>query len=756
MLAKFEALLADYQKRNHFWIRQAPGEDSLAQVKHELCTSFNDIARDFIRREGREVQPSLKDLTHLINLGISLKKFYPFTILAAFHGKPFHELHAFLEKNMPKPEPSIPSFLDDFLIPLSNDPFFAERLPEFLDRTSYYDGSSFIKNLWTQRDFCKLGIEPCTLEALAIFLQKKCLKSQYRELAKFFFTTKQADHLSLLLAHDALMPPITLTSAFFETFFIPQYDFIPGFLTGHPYFKTLLEKGIFQKASFGKIAAQLIKNNDPIQLNQLLVYDQANLPAVLLSDLFVESASSTSEQWIAYAAKEHCWSLLNHLMQYYSYLFDQPVVKSNIAYFWIQGGQAALKPFLFLDDSPLPRFTNEVLQKAFDANRIDFILAYVDTLAASHPQINFIYQQALLTQQPEIVKKLLDKYGYKTLDAGLSREDCQAAFIKLIATAAAQGNSSLADALSRHYFHDDGRRPVIHALTAPEDASHTSSCLSEIEKRSGFPEGQEDFEKQHAYYVNKLCAILQCEVFSIEAHLPLLGQWRKNINKTHGARVDIERFGEIRTDGLITPINMGTPYYQYLSRLIEAIQANSRAYPSLRCGIHDGEPAVQGTITASLNGEELRVTSYMRGVWYHTDFAVVAKILPHLETLIQRAVAKQPSAGQNKEVFLNDLVQDIAEIHWWWSQATPYQRGSPSCAKFLIEAVFKLKGYYVTGWNTEADCEAFICPGIKQYQSQYRSFMKGLEPIEVSELRASLVWMPGSDDAGAAPPCPSH
>jgi hypothetical protein len=103
--------------------------------------------------------------------------------------------------------------------------------------------------------------------------------------------------------------------------------------------------------------------------------------------------------------------------------------------------------------------------------------------------------------------------------------------------------------------------------------------------------------------------------------------------------------------------------------------------------------------------------------WYHTPPENIGPALEKAQHLYDRL-----SIQTSKP--LEELMKDIAELHWWIAQACPYARGSAAIAKMMVGAILKHHGYEAGGFgDIEPDCMALI-QNLEEFKAGYLKLMQ--------------------------------
>lgn len=323
-------------------------------------------------------------------------------------------------------------------------------------------------------------------------------------------------------------------------------------------------------------------------------------------------------------------------------------------------------------------------------------------------------QEALLevgleSQEPWLVISCLQMLG-RQLSESMSEEISR--YKKLIELAGIQGDYSLCRHLIRLLPTVHQQDPVVFYPMNLEKTDDGPSVRFWTWSKHLV------YRSMHEQYVRKLFALLQYEDFNYQHHIEMLGEWRAGIEcycEADSNMRNAERFGVLRSSRSET---MRRPYERYFER------ANQGIYP-IKATINQQELELTDVLRSVSYGEQESVNSY---AWIHSDPRTFQVIFPHIEEKIKCFQAMCRESYQTDEAWKKSVIKDIAEIHWWFAQASPYARGSASAAKNLAEALFRLASLKVVGWSLEPDCEALITPTIQEYQEKYEDFISDFSP----------------------------
>ena len=144
------------------------------------------------------------------------------------------------------------------------------------------------------------------------------------------------------------------------------------------------------------------------------------------------------------------------------------------------------------------------------------------------------------------------------------------------------------------------------------------------------------------------------------------------------------------------------------------------------------------SITEKLEGEEFLLTQL---IYFHGEYPVYGFIIPrlfrtpHLKYTWYHTGAKEANRILEllENVYLEifeesdheQIVAKIARLHWWFSQATPYNRGSAAIAEALVQALLRYKGL---NWEKipylMIDIEVLCEPNLEEVIRLYPTFFR--------------------------------
>lgn len=355
---------------------------------------------------------------------------------------------------------------------------------------------------------------------------------------------------------------------------------------------------------------------------------------------------------------------------------------------------------------------------------IDDIL--FDTTSFSDTDKHQLLQMSLEAEEPYLVIHLLE--SLKITPNALSN-DQKALYLKCVETAAAEGNYALVMRLKQDFI----IRSTVTIEFYPESLEKTDYAIEN--PLTQWKSNQHSrYLRLHQLCVKKLHGLLSHKLFSQTHDIALLGYWRMGIAAQCGAYLSEAKFGVLRTPSGGASITPKKAYKKYFDRF----EGEASFYPIF--GEIEGKP-----IKLTALGIRSTLFEGLQLCWIHTEPKQFDKIFAHIEDKVRTLQAKcQNHHGDADDLWKNAIIHDIAEIHWWFAHASPYERGGAAVAKMLSEALFRLAGFEVKGWRTEPDCEALITPLVTTFQANYSQFITELSPLPHIALTTAATAPPES------------
>lgn len=157
-----------------------------------------------------------------------------------------------------------------------------------------------------------------------------------------------------------------------------------------------------------------------------------------------------------------------------------------------------------------------------------------------------------------------------------------------------------------------------------------------------------------------------------------------------------------------------------------------------------GAPVKRYFITEKLEGEEFLLTQL---IYFHGDYPIYGYIIPrlfrtpHLKYTWYHTGAKEANRILEllEKVYLeildeneyDQIVSKIARLHWWFSQATPYNRGSAAIAEAICQALLRYKGL---NWEKipylMIDVDVLCEPNLEEFIRIYPNFYREMRVEE--------------------------
>lgn len=154
------------------------------------------------------------------------------------------------------------------------------------------------------------------------------------------------------------------------------------------------------------------------------------------------------------------------------------------------------------------------------------------------------------------------------------------------------------------------------------------------------------------------------------------------------------------------------------------------AYSAYRSRLSMGKTFEKPTIiTRTLNGwmqldneiDPIELTETDDQNWLHTRISTLPSIWALLENLFHSAMNIDTSTPSRD--CLTTTLDITAQIHWWYSHAMPYRRGSAAIADMLTKTIFQYHDITTPRWRhgISPDIEAF-CRPLTDFVEAYPNF----------------------------------
>ncbi len=122
----------------------------------------------------------------------------------------------------------------------------------------------------------------------------------------------------------------------------------------------------------------------------------------------------------------------------------------------------------------------------------------------------------------------------------------------------------------------------------------------------------------------------------------------------------------------------------------------------------------------TISAEHIDLTETTATNWLHTRISNLDKLWTLIDLLVRkiRDAANVPETEEKRVALLGM----VAQVHWWFSQAMPYRRGSAAIGDMLTKALLEFHGLTTPAWRegVAPDLEAF-CSGLEEYVSRYEA-----------------------------------
>jgi hypothetical protein len=130
--------------------------------------------------------------------------------------------------------------------------------------------------------------------------------------------------------------------------------------------------------------------------------------------------------------------------------------------------------------------------------------------------------------------------------------------------------------------------------------------------------------------------------------------------------------------------------------------------------------ARQGWSEQMMSDEPVDLTETSERDWLHTRISELDRIWAFIDVLVQETLGagNAPEAEETRATVLGM----VAQVHWWFSQAMPYRRGSAAVGDMLTKALLQFHGITTPSWRegVAPDLEAF-CSGLEEYVAGYEA-----------------------------------
>lgn len=221
----------------------------------------------------------------------------------------------------------------------------------------------------------------------------------------------------------------------------------------------------------------------------------------------------------------------------------------------------------------------------------------------------------------------------------------------------------------------------------------------------------------------------------LEYLMTIASGWRRRL-ASESKVFDWQYFGKLRDEDIIS--NFYLAGASYMGEKIDLILKNSEMVESVETMSFSGAAVKKFLIKSSLEREDFELTQilhfsgdyplwnydvprlfatgHFKYTWWHTS----AKSAKRIVELLENVVAKIYDEQDNEKVFL-----EIAKLHWWFSQASPYMRGSAAIAEVICQSLLDFKGFRLEKIpylmiDIEVLCEPDPQEFIRSYQRFYR------------------------------------
>lgn len=187
-------------------------------------------------------------------------------------------------------------------------------------------------------------------------------------------------------------------------------------------------------------------------------------------------------------------------------------------------------------------------------------------------------------------------------------------------------------------------------------------------------------------------------------------------------RVDGEdpaKFGQLRDEQLVR-----TPFNYYFKDYAEKIALFSKNYA----------PDNDGFISGTIKGAPILLTGTLFDAWWHTTsdhFEVINEHLEELYDQIQTLIQQQAVSDQRPAI-----LEKVAEIHWWFANMMPYQRGSAAVGHLAAAHLMVKANIDFTRVKPGVciDIDSFLTP-LDEFKKLYASFFESINFPQDGEVK---------------------
>lgn len=213
-----------------------------------------------------------------------------------------------------------------------------------------------------------------------------------------------------------------------------------------------------------------------------------------------------------------------------------------------------------------------------------------------------------------------------------------------------------------------------------------------------------------------------------------LGRERLNINLSRRGKIisedEFNRFGLPNNYTIVTPLTGRYDHHPVTQELIKNFKKNEgwRAYAPYVVqeeSEYNGEPTPKWVFQQRLpSGEPVSLCEMQEhedGLSWFIDAGVAAETVAHMETLLQAALPRPDTAPRS----FAEITQDIARLHWWISQTSPFERGTAAVADLVTASLMLSHGRIFPGWeNMSGDVLALSMPDPDKFVALFPSLWR--------------------------------
>lgn len=222
---------------------------------------------------------------------------------------------------------------------------------------------------------------------------------------------------------------------------------------------------------------------------------------------------------------------------------------------------------------------------------------------------------------------------------------------------------------------------------------------------------------------------------TLENIMTITAGWRMKLALEANV-LDAHWFGKLRDEAVISDFFLAGG--SYMQEKVDLLLKNGKMVEKAGDMECPGAPVRLFFTQATLEKEEFLLTQLL---YFPGDYPMWGNVIPRIFRTPHLKYTWWHTSAQNAKriiELLEDVYQDIweeddkekimpkvAKFHWWFSQATPYMRGSAAIAEAICQALLDYKGFNVEKIpyimiDIEVLCEPNPDEFIRAYPSYYR------------------------------------